>query len=149
MVLRRLCIVVRILIVCVSKSALLAGYDSCYSESVISPTTLQWLFFFFLVQQIHIWLAITLHPTSSRQKCLPLSAVGGHTYTKCVKGTIEFLEWVVFVSVRWAVRAEDRISTLPVILHVSHCQLRIQYVTIHKCFCHFRVWLWWCYSEIA
>ena len=102
-----------------------------------SPVTI----FFFLVQQIHIWLAITLHPTSSRQKCLPLSAVGGHTYTKCVKGTIEFLEWVVFVSVRWAVRAEDRISTLPVILHVSHCQLRIQYVTIHKCFCHFRVWL--------
>jgi len=73
---------------------------------------------FFIVQQVHICLAITLHPSSPQQKCLRLSAAGGHTYTKCMKGTMEFVEWVVFVSVRWAVRTEDRISTLPVILHV-------------------------------
>jgi len=73
---------------------------------------------FFLVHQVHICLTITLHPTSPQQKCLPLSAAGGRTYTKCMKGTMEFVEWVVFVSLRRAVRTEDRISILPVIPHV-------------------------------
>jgi hypothetical protein len=81
-----------------------SGYDSCYIV--------------FLDQQVHICLKITLHPTSPQQKCLPLCVAGGHMYTKCMKVTMEFVEWVVIVSVRWAFRTEDRISTLSVVLYV-------------------------------
>jgi hypothetical protein len=84
-----------------------------------SPVTIA-----FLDQQVHICLKITLHPTSPQQKCL-------YIYKVYESKKMEFVEWVVIVSVRCTVRAEDPISTLSVIFYVFTLSTFYTYGTIY------------------
>jgi hypothetical protein len=69
-----------------------------------------------------------LHP---QQKFLSLCAAGGScTHAKCMKVTMDFVEWVVSVSIRWAVRTDDHISTLSVFSFCFH-NANISYIWWH------------------